>query len=206
MTMFKDAKDMMMKPGSRIQWIKLAIAFIALIVISFGFSALLQLLKSRLDINLFEFEILAYISVFLASLLANSTIIAPVPFAVAIMISAAKEFNPVIVALCGATGGMLGELSGYYAGRWGKKIAIPDSMVGYQRIEHWIHKYGFWAITLLAFQPIIPFDVGGLVAGVAKMPLIKFLPALWIGKFPKYLLLTYAGLGLINFLPSWLVG
>ena len=132
------------------------------------------------------------------------TIMAPVPFAVAIMVSAAKEFNPVLVALCAATGGSLGELSGYYAGRLGKSIAIPDSIIGYKRLEQWLQKYGVWAIMVLAFQPIIPFDVGGIFAGVSKMPLRKFLPALWIGKFPKYVLMTYAGLGLINFFPSWM--
>ena len=204
--MIKDAREMRTKPGSHVHWIKLAIAIVTLIAISFAFSALLQLLKSKLDIDLFEFAVLAYVSVFIASLLANATVIAPVPFAVAVMITAARDFNPVLVALCGATGGMIGELGGYYAGRLGKKIAIPDTIVGYQRIERWINKYGFWAITLLSLQPIIPFDVGGLIAGLTRMPLIKFLPALWIGKFPKYLLFIYAGLGLINFLPSWLVG
>jgi membrane protein YqaA with SNARE-associated domain len=206
MTKLQDAKDLVLKPGSQVHWLKLVIAIAGLILLSFAFSALLQFLKSRLNLNLYEFELLAYGSVFIAALLANMTIIAPVPFAVAIMATAAKDFNPILVALCAATGGSLGELSGYYAGRWGKKIAIPDSIVGYKKVEHWINKYGFWAITVLAFQPVIPFDVGGLVAGVTRMPLHKFLPALWIGKFPKYVLLTYAGLGLINFLPSWLFG
>lgn len=206
MTVLRDARDMVTRPGSQVHWIKLLIAFVGLIALSFGVAALLNFVKARLDINLFEFELLAYFSVFIASLLANATIVAPVPFAVAIMISAAQAFNPVIVALCAATGGTLGELSGYYAGRLGRKIAIPDSIIGYRRIEHWINKYGILAVTGLAFQPIIPFDIGGLIAGAAQMPLYKFIPALWIGKFPKYLLLTYAGLGLINFFPPWLTG
>ncbi len=203
---FKQARDMVTRPGSQIHWIRLIIGFIGLIVISFGFAALLQLIKSRLNLPLYEFAALAYLSVFVASLLANMTIIAPVPFAVAIMVSAAREFNPVLVALCAATGGSLGEISGYYAGRLGKKIAIPDSFIGYKRIEGWVHKYGVLAISLIAFQPVFPFDVGGLIAGITRMPLHLFLPAVWIGRFPKYVLLTYAGLGLIHFLPSWLVG
>ena len=36
------------------------------------------------------------------------------------------------------------------------------------------------------------------------MPMRKFLPALFAGKFPKYILMAYAGIGLIHFLPkSW---
>jgi uncharacterized membrane protein YdjX (TVP38/TMEM64 family) len=204
MTTLKDAKDTVTKPASNIHWVKLVIAVVGLIVISFAFSALLDVAKSRLNLDFYQFETLAYISVFAASMLANMTIIAPVPFAVAIMATAAQEFNPVLVALCAATGGSIGELSGYYAGRLGKKIAIPDSIIGYKRVEHWLQKYGVWAIMVLAFQPIIPFDIGGLFAGATRMPLHKFLPALWIGKFPKYILLTYAGLGLLTFLPSWL--
>jgi membrane protein YqaA with SNARE-associated domain len=204
MTVMKDAKDLVNRKNSQIHWVKLVIAFVGFIAISFAFAQFLIFIRERLNINLFEFELLAYISVFLISLLANATIIAPVPFAIAIMVGAAEEFNPLIIALCGAAGGSLGELSGYYAGRLGKKIAIPDTIIGYKKIEGWIKKYGFWAISVLAFQPILPFDVGGLIAGLAKMPLHKFLPALFIGKFPKYVLLIYAGMGLINFMPNWL--
>jgi uncharacterized membrane protein YdjX (TVP38/TMEM64 family) len=204
MTFFKDAKDMVTNPRSHVHWVKLLIALVGLIVISFGFAEFLIFLQERLNIDLYKFELLAYTSVFLISILANMTIIAPVPFAVAVMVGAAKEFNPIIVAFCGAAGGTLGELSGYYAGRLEKNIAIPDTIMGFKRIEGWINKYGFWAICALAFQPIIPFDIGGLVAGLAKMPLHKFLPALFLGKFPKYIILTYAGIGLIQFLPSWL--
>jgi uncharacterized membrane protein YdjX (TVP38/TMEM64 family) len=206
MTAMKDAKDLLKRGGNRIHWPKLVIAFAGLIALSFGFAALLQFLKNQLNIQLYDFALLAYISVFAASLLANMTIIAPVPFAVAIMVGAAQEFNPLLVALVGATGGTLGELSGYYAGRLGKRIAIPDTIIGYQSIENWIRRHGVWAVFGLALQPVIPFDVGGLVAGATKMPLFKFLPALWAGKFPKYVILTYAGLGLLTFLPSWLVG
>jgi uncharacterized membrane protein YdjX (TVP38/TMEM64 family) len=206
LTIFRDAQKQMTRPGSQVHWTRLIITIAVFIGLSFGLAALLSFIKSRLDINLLEFELLAYGSVFIATMVANATIVAPVPFAIAIMLSAARDFNPIIVALCAATGGTIGELSGYYAGRLGRKIAIPESIVGYQKVERWVNKYGFWAITVLAFQPVIPFDIGGMVAGVAKMPLYKFMPALWIGKFPKYIILLYVGLGIFNFLPSWITG
>lgn len=200
----KDTRDLVSNPDSQVHWVKLVIAFFGLVAISFGLAALMNLAKSSLNLDLYQFELLAYISVFVAALLANLTIIAPVPFAVAIMVSAAQHYNPVIVALFGAAGGAFGELSGYYAGYWGRKIAVSDSIVGYKRIEGWVNKYGFWAIIVIAFQPIIPFDMGGIIAGAARMPIYKFLPSLFVGKFPKYLLLIYAGLGVISFLPHWL--
>jgi membrane protein YqaA with SNARE-associated domain len=201
---FKDTRDMVTNPRSQVHWVKLLIALLGLIALSFGLAALMNLLKSRLNLNFFQFETIAYVSVFVGSLVANMTIIAPVPFAVAIMVTAAQDFSPVLVALFAAVGGTIGELSGYYAGYWGRKIAISDSIVGYNQIERWINKYGPLAIFALAFQPVIPFDMGGMIAGAAKMPVYKFLPALFAGKFPKYLLLVYAGLGAMNFLPPWL--
>lgn len=204
MITWRKAKSLFTQEGTNVHWVKLIITFGGLIVLSFGLAALLQFFKNRLNLPLNDVALIAYITVFISSILANMTIIAPVPFAVAIMISAASQYNPVLIALCGALGGSLGELSGYFTGRLGKRIAIPDSIVGYKKIEGWIRKYGVFAITILALQPVIPFDIGGLVAGTARMPLFYFLPALFTGKFPKYVILVYAGLGVIHSMPSWL--
>jgi len=119
------------------------------------------------------------------------------------MIAIATKWNPVMVALAASIGGTLGELSGYYTGYLGKKIAIDEHAVRYKRVAGWMRRYGLWAILFLAFQPVIPFDLGGLIAGGARMPLWKFLPALWAGKFLKYIILCYSGLGLIRLLPFW---
>jgi membrane protein YqaA with SNARE-associated domain len=205
MPALKNAKDLFTNPESQIHWVKLIIGLVGLIAFSFVFAYILQIIKVRYADSLFQFELLAYVSVFFVSFLANMTIVAPVPFAVALMISASQEFNPILVAFAAAAGGTFGELSGYFAGRIGKKIAIPDTIVGYKKLEGWIKKYGVWAIMVIAFQPVLPFDVGGLIAGAAKMPLVQFLPSLFLGKFPKYIILTYAGLGIINFLPKWLI-
>jgi membrane protein YqaA with SNARE-associated domain len=201
MSVLRDCRDLVTRPGSQVHWVKLVIGFLGLIALSFLFAAFLSFMKSRLNINLFQFEVLAYISVFAICLLANMTLFAPVPFAVAVMVTAAANFNPLLVILSASIGGSLGEISGYYAGRWGRKIVIPESIIKTDKLEYWIKKYGFWAIAVLAFQPLIPFDLGGLVAGAARMPLKIFLPALWLGKFPKYVLLVYAALGIIKFLP-----
>jgi leucyl-tRNA synthetase/membrane protein YqaA with SNARE-associated domain len=106
-----------------------------------------------------------------------------------------------LVALACSLGASLCEMSGYYAGALGKKIAIPDELSGYKLMQRWIQKYGVWAIALLSFQPLLPIEVGGFIAGAARMPVRKFLPALWLGKYPKYIILMYGGLGLIRLLP-----
>ncbi len=203
---FKDTRELVTNRNSQIHWVRLLIAAAGLLALSFVLSRLFNFANERLNLTTLQFELVALISVFVTSFLANVTIIMPVPFAVIFMMKAAEHYNPLLVTLCGAVGGTLGEISGYYAGRLGRKIVIPDSIMSHSRVEGWIGKYGMWAIGVIAFQPIIPFDVGGILAGAARMPLYKFLPALFVGKFLKYLLLVWLWifLGAAQFFPQWL--
>ena len=193
-----------MKRENWLLWLKLAAVFVVVIGASFLIAYWFNRLMDSLNLPIDKYAFLAYVVVFVVTLVANLTVLAPVPIAVIVMTVVAKEWNPALAALAAAVGGTLGEMSGYVAGLAGRKIAIPGNMVGFARVESWINHYGAWAIVFLAFQPVIPFDVGGLIAGMARMPLRKFIPALFAGKLPKYLLLAYAAVGLINFLPkSW---
>ncbi|MCL2706799.1 MAG: VTT domain-containing protein [Dehalococcoidia bacterium] len=183
--------------------LKLAGGFILLIIISFILSHCFKQLINSLDLPLDRFALLAYLIVFAVTLVANLTVIAPVPIAIPITITVAQSWNPALTALAAALGGSIGELSGYFAGYAGRKITIANDFVKMERIEGWVNRWGSWAIALLAFQPIIPFDIGGIAAGAARMPLLKFILALFAGKLPKYLLIIYVGIGIINFLPNW---
>jgi uncharacterized membrane protein YdjX (TVP38/TMEM64 family) len=204
MSVIKNTKNALTDPKSQVHWVKLVIALAGVIALSFGLARLLEFLRNQFSFDLYQHGLAAFISVFVTSVLANATVIAPVPFAIAIIASAAQHFNPVLIALAAALGGTLGEMSGYYAGRLGRMIAFPENIIGVKRITYWVEKHGFWAIAVLSFQPIIPFDVGGMIAGAGKMHLAKFLPALFLGKFPKYIIFAYASLGLFNFLPDWI--
>jgi len=189
------------RQSDRIEWGKLAVTLLGVIGLSFGLAYLFQNLATKLHFPLYELAWLAYLTVFLTSLAANLTIIAPVPIGLSIMTIAAAEWNPAIVAFSASIGACIGELSGYFAGRLERKVAVFERAMWRNRFEQWIQQWGPWAIFFLAFQPILPFDVAGLVAGAAKMPLRKFLPALWAGRFPKYLIVAYAGAGIIHHLP-----
>ncbi|MBI2830739.1 MAG: VTT domain-containing protein [Chloroflexi bacterium] len=185
----------------RTRWLRLLLTVLAMVVMSIGLAALTQNVIANAMLPLGRFDWLAYLIVFGMMILANFSIIVPVPFGVSIMIAAATRWDPMIVVLAGALGGTFGELSGYYAGYLGKKIAIPEGVPWLKRMERWISHYGFWAIFLLSFQPVFPFDVGGLIAGTAKMPMRKFLPALFLGKVPKYALFVFGGRELMHLLP-----
>lgn len=143
---------------------------------------------------------IAYLAILAIAFLVNLSFV-PLPFAVPVMVAAATRWDPLLVALAGSIGASLGEMNGYYAGWLGKKIAIPDNLTGYAMMRRWIERWGFWAVCLLSFQPILPIEIGGFIAGAARMPIRRFLPALWLGKYPKYIILVYAGLGIIRFVP-----
>jgi membrane protein YqaA with SNARE-associated domain len=183
------------------RWLELALYVVILIALSFGLTYLLRYLMAYFNIPIDRFAPTAYLAVFVVTLLSNVGIFVPVYIHVSIMMAAAQYWNPVLVALTASVAGTLGEMSGYYAGYLGKRIAQLENIPGYQRLVGWMKKYGPWGILIISAQPILPFDVAGLLAGASKMPLWKFLLPCWAGRFPKYLLACYLGPALWSLLP-----
>jgi membrane protein YqaA with SNARE-associated domain len=171
------------------RWFKLAIYFVILIGFSFGLLYLFEylgLLKEGIAPT-------AYLAVFGLSVLNSALIGIPVPFALVTIIAVASEGNFILTVLIGSVGSTLGELVAYYAGYLGKRIVQIETAPGYEKLAGWMERYGPWGIFIISFQPILPVDIAGFLAGVAKLPVWKFLLPCLAGKFPKYLLLCYIG-------------
>jgi uncharacterized membrane protein YdjX (TVP38/TMEM64 family) len=92
-------------------------------------------------------------------------------------------------------------MSGYYAGYLGKRIVHLENVPGYERLAGWMKRYGPWGILLISLQPVLPFDIAGLLAGASKLPVWKFLLPCWAGRFPKYLLACYLGPAFLSLFP-----
>jgi membrane protein DedA with SNARE-associated domain len=131
-----------------------------------------------------------YPGIFLIALLANATVLLPAP-GVAIIYAMGAIFNPFAVGLAAGTGGTLGELSGYLAGFSGQAVVEKTNV--YVRIKPWVDKYGGWAILVLSAIPNPFFDVAGIAAGMAKMPIQVFLLFTLIGQLIKMTLFALAG-------------
>jgi len=183
------------------RWFRVTIGVAAIAGVGAALFFLIKCLTTCFDISIKELGHAGILAVFGISLLSNASIIVPVGIHIAAMMAAAAVWNPFLVAFAASTGGTLGELTGYYAGYFEKRIAANGSP-GYARFAGWVKKYGQWAVFLLSLQPVIPFDIAGLAAGAAKMPLWRFLLLCWAGKFPKYVLFCYFGIGLIHIFPS----
>ena len=188
------------------RWLELAVYVVALAGITYGFYVLVAYIAARFNIQIQQYAATAYLIVFLVTLVSCAGLFVPVYIHVAIMITVAKAVTavspwaPVLVALAATTGGALGEMTGYYAGYLGKRIAQVENLPGYQRLVGWMERHGMLAIYLMSLQPILPFDVAGLVAGAARMPLWKFLLPCWGGRFPKYLVACLVGPAVLNIL------
>jgi membrane protein YqaA with SNARE-associated domain len=131
-----------------------------------------------------------YPGIFILSILANATIIIPLP-GVVLTAAMAVILNPFWVAIAAGTGAALGELSGYLAGFSGQ--AVVEKADRHERLVNWMRKYGEVTILVLAFIPNPAFDMAGITAGALKMPVLRFLFWVWLGKLGKMLIIAYGG-------------
>ena len=160
-----------------------------------GITIYIYSIRERVD----EFAAYGYPGIFVIMLMANATVILPAP-GVAVVFAMGNVFNPLLVALAAGTGGAIGELSGYLAGFSGQ--AVVENAQAYNRVQPWIQKYGAWTILVLSAIPNPFFDLAGIAAGVAKIPIWKFLLFCWVGQLIKMAMFAYAGAYSID----WLTG
>jgi membrane protein YqaA with SNARE-associated domain len=168
-----------------------AILRIALVVLVIALSVLLFVYRNKVS----SLGAYGYPGIFLISMLANASIILPVP-GVVITSAMGAVFNPYWVALAAGTGAALGELSGYLAG-YGGQTVIKDSE-RYRKLTGWMRKYGDLTILVLSAVPNPMFDLAGITAGALKLPLYRFLFWCWIGKLLKMLFFALFGAGILE--------
>ncbi len=137
-----------------------------------------------------EFENYGYLGVFLVCIISNASVILPVP-GILILFPLLATLNPILFALVGSTGGAIGEITGYMAGYSGRGIIQRGRM--YSRVDSWMKRWGVWTVFVFAVAPFLPLDVAGLVAGILRFPLWKFVLVVWAGKSLKYIALVLIG-------------
>jgi uncharacterized membrane protein YdjX (TVP38/TMEM64 family) len=141
-----------------------------------------------------------YPGIFLFSVLANATIIIPMP-GVIFTSAMGAIFNPWWVALAAGSGAAIGELSGYLAGLSGRDLISKNKTS--DKVEFWVKRYGGLAIFLLAFIPNPLFDMAGITAGALKMPVYKFMVYLLLGKIAKMLVFALLGSSIMNLVNTY---
>jgi len=171
------------------RWLKARVIPLLGLLLVIAITVSLFILTQRYPEKVKEFESYGYLGVFLISLVSNATVILPVP-GILVVFPLVVTYNPVLVGLVGATGGVIGEITGYLAGYSGREMVKTGRM--YNRVEGWMKRWGAWAIFIFAVAPFLLFDVAGLVAGALRFPFWKFILVAWVGKSLKYIILMLA--------------
>jgi membrane protein YqaA with SNARE-associated domain len=151
---------------------------------------------------LFSFiESFGYLGLFLISIIANATILLPLPLDILILAITSNPlgnltiFEILIIGLVVGVGSAIGEMSAYIIGLMGVKSAEKILKVEtnkLQEISKRIRSSGMVFIFLGAFTPF-PFDLIGIAAGIIRYDLKRFFIAAALGKIARYTLLAIAG-------------
>jgi uncharacterized membrane protein YdjX (TVP38/TMEM64 family) len=189
------------------QWRKIVLSLVGLVCVTIGITYVSRLVLIRINLPLEQYAGVCLLTVFLVFLVANLMLFVPLPIGMTVLITAALLWNPALVGLAAALGASLGELSGYFAGLLGRNVIMPESFLCSisdkfcnVRLGQYVQRYGPLAIGILAAQPVLPFDVGGIIAGTTKMRLPRFFVALLFGKIIKYVIVAYLA-GLLTNIP-----
>lgn len=133
-----------------------------------------------------------YPAVFLVSLIGNAVLFLPAP-SFALVLAAGASLDPLLVGLLAGTGAAIGEMTGYLAGYSGQ--AVLQDKPAFDKVRGWMETKGVLVIFIFAALPNPFFDIGGIVAGVMRMPAWQFLFATGLGKSLRFALL--AGIGVL---------
>lgn len=134
---------------------------------------------------------MAYLSLFVAALLAATLIPAQSELLLAGLLLAGE--HPVWALIAVATAGnVLGSAINWWLGRslerFRERRWFPVRPAALARAQRWYHRWGRWSL-LLSWLPVIG-DPLTLVAGVLREPFLSFLGIVSVAKFLRYLVLA----------------
>jgi membrane protein DedA with SNARE-associated domain len=171
------------------------------------FAGCLAVLFFALDLGAEDLQEWGYAGLFGIVLMRSASVVLPMPGG-GVIFAAGGLLDPVggvpapiAVGLVAGFAESIGELTGYAAG-FGGSTMLRDRAV-YQRIRGWIEKRPFSTVFLMTFTPPVLFDVAGLAAGAARVPLRIFYPALLLGKVLRDIAVATAGYYSFGIVEDW---
>ncbi len=133
-----------------------------------------------------------YVGIFLISF--SESIAQPVPPDPFIAGGSALGLHPFVASLVATVASVLGGLTSHTLGSLlGERVV--KRLIGernFLRGESLFNRYGVWAVLVAGLTPI-PFKAVCWLAGIFEMRRLPFLIASFLGRFPRFLLVAYAG-------------
>ena len=135
----------------------------------------------------------SYLGVFISSIVVSASILLPLPSQAIPLLGVLLKLNPFLTAALIGSGSMIGELTGYGVGMIGgkaAKTAFKTHRKLVKTLRNYYNRYAFWVILVTAFL-FFPFDLVGILSGLGRYDVRKFLLAGFVGKFFKALVVFY---------------
>lgn len=130
-----------------------------------------------------------YPGIFAISFFSSLLVFVPVPYFI-VVIFAAIELDPTIVALLSATGASLAKVVIFRVSYFGGKVVDDNTRRRMRPFEILVSRYG-WLASFLAAATPIPDDLIYVPLGFVKYKLWKFAVSLFAGKLLLTLVMTW---------------
>jgi membrane protein YqaA with SNARE-associated domain len=131
---------------------------------------------------------------FLVMLIANATVIVPIPWPAILIPIARQSSNLTIVIFAGAFGSVIGESVAFFIGRSGRGVVEQSRLYSWVRrqLEHpW---RAFAVLFTLSVPPNPFFDIAGITAGAMGLPFWLFFTAVFLARLIRlWAIITFAG-------------
>lgn len=147
------------------------------ILIIVGFSLLAFLMRDAVQ----KYAPVSYLGVLLVCFIANASVLLPAP-SILVVVQYSMVLNPMLIALCGAIGATLGEMTGYLAGAHGGNLLALKVR---KKVLSVMPKHPYLVVFCFSLIPLPVFDIVGLIAGAMKLNQAKFFATCLAGKLIK---------------------
>lgn len=119
-----------------------------------------------------------------------------VPLLIGILLFPSEPFFLLSINLMGIVLGayMIYRFGGYFADR---KLLSPKKAAAVEKAKEKIRRHGFPIVLLWSFFPFVPTDLMCYLAGIVRMPVLKFLLALFLGELILVSIYVYTGKALL---------
>ncbi|VVB98858.1 SNARE associated Golgi protein [uncultured archaeon] len=138
------------------------------------------------------------LGLFLASIIANATVLLPMPIDLLFLALSAETLtlpDVLVVAIVLGAGAAIGEMTAYITGTLGSKAIKSLGISEFGKIEEIKDRIGENGMYFIFFGALVPFpfDLIGIAAGIVRYDWKKFFIAALLGKTGRYLLIGIAG-------------
>lgn len=156
-------------------------------------SSLFVILPFIVKIDYERFQALGLLGVLITAFFGSVTVFIPSPAIFSIGV-AGGYYNPLLVGLMAAIGSTIGDTTGYLLGYSSNKATeFEKKKIWYGLLHFTLEKYGVIIILVASIIPNPFFDGLGILAGLAKYPIKKFLFYIFIGRILRFYIVALIG-------------